>query len=253
MNQQPWYVEYFGEDYLRMHAPVLSPERSEQETSLILERLALPAGSRILDLCCGHGRHSVRLASLGYEVTGLDLSEVLLAAAQAEAEKAGVTVRWVHSDMREIPFEAEFDAVINIFSAFAYLESETEDQKVLEQVFQALKPGGLFLMEIMHRDGIVRRLEPCSITRHPDGLIVLEERQIDLLTSRGEIRVTMIEAGRPHTEYRLFLRLYSLTELAGMLQAAGLSLIGYFGGLDGSELTLDSRQMVLLARKPVGA
>src|SRR2546421_15037 len=80
------------------------------------------------------------------------LCELFLERARAAAGGRGVDVRWVHGDMREIPFAAEFDAVLNLFTAFGYLETDEEDQKVLAGVQKALKPGGRFLMEIIHRD-----------------------------------------------------------------------------------------------------
>jgi len=252
MGEQPWYVEFFGEDYLYLYAPVLTPERTAQETADIVERLRLPRGAKILDLCCGHGRHSIPLAHLGYQVTGQDLSSVFLDKAAAAAAETGAAVRWVRSDMRQVPFEAEFDAVINIFSAFGYLEGQAEDQKVLAQVHKALKPGGLFLLETIHREALMRRFAPSSVSRYPDGLIVLEERDFNLLTSRVEVTVTMLYPTGARTEYSHAMRIYSLTELAGMLEAARLHLEAYYGGLNGSMLTLDSHRMVLLARKPYG-
>ena len=250
MYDVPWYVAFFGEDYLRIYEPLLPPERTERETALIVERLDLPPGSKILDLCCGHGRHSVLLAERGYQVTRQDLSQVFLDRAKANAEKAGVEVRWIQEDMRYIPFEDEFDAVINIFTAFAYLESQAEDQKVLDQVFKALKPGGLFLMETINRDAFMRRFMPYSISHHEDGLIVLEERHFNLLTSRMEVQVTMIQPDGTRSLHGHAMRFYTLTELADMLAAAGLQLAAYHGGLDGSELTLDSHRLVLLGRRP---
>src|SRR5436309_6714365 len=124
MSEAPWYQTFFGEDYLRIYGPFLSPERTEQEVEGIVKLLTLPPGSRILDLCCGHGRHAIPLAQRGYQVTGQDLSDYFLQRAREAAAVQGVQVQWVHHDMRGIPFENEFDAVINIFTAFGYLESE---------------------------------------------------------------------------------------------------------------------------------
>src|SRR5205823_1380100 len=126
------------------------------------------------------------------------------------AEAQNVQVHWVHSDMRNIPFENEFDAVINIFTAFGYLENEEEDQKVLQQVYKALKPGGLFLLETVQRDGLMRHYASQAIRRYPDGLIVLEERRFDLLTSRNEVQVTMLTPDGQRTEYSHSLRVYTL-------------------------------------------
>ncbi len=249
MSDTPWYKAYFGEDYLRIYASFLPPDRTLREVDGIVNLLALPQGSSILDLCCGHGRHAIPLAQRGYQVTGLDLSEVFLRKAETEARAQGVHVHWMHSDMRNIPFEKEFDAAINIFTAFGYLEDQAEDQKVLQQVSQALKPGGLFLLETVHREGLMRHYASEGISRYPDGLIVLEERRFDLLTSRNEVEVTMIYPDGQLREYSHSLRIYTLTELAQMLAVAGLQVKAYYSAWNGSALTIDSFRLILLSQK----
>lgn len=252
MSAPPWYATYFGEDYLRIY-DFLTPALTAWEVEGILHRLALPVGSSILDLCCGHGRHAIALAKHGYRVTGQDLSEVFLCRAQTEAETQGVEIRWIHSDIRNIPFENEFDAVINLFSSFGYLENEDEDRKVLQQVQRALKPQGLFLLETIQREAFLRYFAPHEISRHPDGLIVLEERSFDLLTSRNNARITMLDADGQRTEYHHSVRIYTLTELARMLAQAGLPVQTYYGGLDGRKLSLTSLRQVVLSQKGNGA
>ena len=249
MAGSDWYRRIFNQDYLDRYGPMLPAERTEREVEGIVTLLGLPTGSRILDLCCGHGRHSIPLAERGFRVTGQDLSEVSLARARADAESRGVEVRWVHGDMREIPFDGDLDAVINIFTAFGYLESDEEDQKVLEQVRKALKPGGRFLMEIIHRDSLMKRFSTNGWQRYDDGLLVLEERRMDLLTGRQDVDGLMIYPDGTRAEFDHSLRLYTLSELARMLRAAGLEIEAAYGGLDGSELTLDSRRLAVLARR----
>ena len=232
-----------------MYAPMLTPERTAEDIKGIITLLALPPGSTILDLACGYGRHAIPLAEQGYRVTGLDLSAQFLELARSEAAARGVAVRWVHGDMREIPFADEFDAVVNMFTAFGYLESDDEDQRVLHQVAQALRPGGRFLIELIHRESLMRRFAPTGITRLDDGTLFLEERRFDLLTSRNEVRVTMLDPdGRRRAQHHS-VRIYSLTELARMLAAAGLQVEAHYGGVDGSALTLDSRRLAILSRK----
>ncbi len=248
MSETPWYRTFFGEDYLRIY-DFLTPERTEREVEGIVKLLGLPSGQAILDLCCGHGRHTVSLAKRGYQMTGQDLSTVFLQHAQATSEAQVVPVQWVQSDMRNIPFEGEFDAVINIFTAFGYLESEEEDQQVLHQIHKALKPGGLFLLETMQREALMRGFAPSGIARHADGLFVLEERDFDLLTSRCNVRVTMLHPDGQRREYRHSARIYTLTELARMLTLAGLHVQAYYGGLNGSTLGLNSHRLVVVSAK----
>lgn len=248
MSDTPWYKSFFGEDYLRIY-DFLTPERTELEVKGIIHLLKLPPGSAILDLCCGHGRHSIELAKRGYRVAGQDLSEVFLQHAQSDAEKQGVQVRWVQSDMRNIPFENEFDAVINIFTAFGYLENEDEDQLVLQQIQKALKPGGLFLLETKNREWLMRNFDPGNVVRYEDGLIVFEERDFDMLTDICHVKVTMLHPDGNRQEYGHAARMYSLKDYAHKLTAAGLQIQTCYGGLEGSKLRISSSRLVIIASK----
>lgn len=80
-------------------------------------------------------------------------------------------------------------------------------------------------------------------------LVALEERRFDLLTSRMQVRVTLLPPDGRGQEYEHTERIYSLTELARLLAAAGLQIEAHHGGLDGSPLTLDSRRLAVLSRK----
>ncbi len=245
MSDIPWYKTFFGTDYLRIYSPFLPPERTAREVAGTIKLLNLPPDSSLLDLCCGTGRHALPLAQQGYRVTGLDQNENFLQQAQAEAEAKGIKVRWVQSDMRLIPFENEFDAVINIFTSFGYLEDEDEDLRVLQQIQHALKPGGHFLLETIYQPRVMRNYSPHGIIRYNDGLIVLEERHLDLLGSRNEIGITMLFPEGQRAEHRQSIRVYTLTELVRMLAAVGIQMQAYYGDLDGSPLTLDSRLVIV--------
>jgi len=249
MNTTPWYKTFFNEDYVRVYSPFLTAERTAQEVAAIIHFLELSAGSTILDLCCGYGRHTIPLAQQGYNVVGLDLSEVLLQLARTEADAQEVKVRWIQGDMRTIPFENTLDAVINMFTSFGYLANEAEDLQVLAQIYKALKPGGRFLLETVHQPRVLQSFSPYGILRYDDGLIVLEERRIDLVGSRNEVHITLIFPDGKRSAYHQSMRIYTLTELIRMLTAVGLEVQAYHGGLNGGPVTLDSR-LVIISQKP---
>ena len=125
-----WYVDFFRSDYLNVYGHMFTEERAEKESAFVARTLGLKPGASVLDLCCGQGRHSVQLAKRGFKVTGLDLNAEYLDLASKAAEAAKVTIETVAGDMREIPFENKFDAIVNMYSSFGYLESEAEDLKV---------------------------------------------------------------------------------------------------------------------------
>lgn len=244
----PWYEDFFDHNYLRIYEPFLPAEKNAQEAEQILARLNLAPGNRILDLACGYGRHSIPLAKRGYKITGLDLSATLLTHAQQEATNQQVSVAWEQADMRSIPFKQEFDAVINIFTSFGYFEQEADNLLVLKQIYQALKPDGLLLLDTVYQVRLVRSFTPHSIIHYDDGLTVLEERHFDLQTSRNEVKITLLYPDGKRGEHSHSMRLYTFSELSNLLTAAGFSVQASYGSLDGSPLTMDSR-LVLLAKK----
>ncbi len=249
----PWYVEFFDEVYPEVYASRLSPARTAREASFVLRTLDLNPQDRVLDLCCGQGRHSVALALGGVSVTSQDLSSDYLATAASAARDAGVEIETVCSDMREIPFESTFDGVINMFTAFGYLESDEEDFKVLHQVHKALKPGGKLLIDTINREWVLKNQVPSGARVSPDGTIVVERRNLDLRTSRNTVDLTVVSPdGTRRDVPGHTVRLYTLTEMAGMMDEAGLEFVDVYGEYDGRPYDLDSHRMIVVAERPRG-
>jgi SAM-dependent methyltransferase len=254
-KKQPWYVEFFRDDYVRYWlggelAALVSSERTAQEVAFMEDALALPAGASVLDLCCGHGRHAVALAQKGYRITGLDLSAYHLRLARQAAARAKVDIEWVRADMREIPQEmtGRFDAVINMFTSFGFLESEAEDQKVLDGVARALKPGGKFVIDFINREWVIRQYQEREWKQQGD-VIVLEQRRFDLATGRNTAEATVVEADGSKRSFEVVMRMYTAVELISMLRAAGLRWRRLWGDFDGRDLSLDSRRLIVLSEK----
>ena len=247
--ETPWYTQFFKDDYLRFHTAGLSAELTAHEVDFITRKAALAPGMTILDLCCGHGRVAIELASRGYNVIGQDLSEPSLEKAQADARTAGVSVRWVCSDMRQIAFDAELDACINWFSSFGYLENDEEDLKVLSAVHHALRPGGKFLIDIPNHAWLMRNYLTQGWNETPDGSLVLEDRHFDLLAGRNVIQVTYISPNGERHIARRNVRIYTLVEMIGMLTKVGLKLCDIWGDITGVPYSLSSRRMIVSAEK----
>ncbi|MFA0734827.1 MAG: hypothetical protein OGMRLDGQ_001327 [Candidatus Fervidibacter sp.] len=245
-----WYREFFDDLYLRVYQPLEAPEQVRREVDFIVKALDLPAGAKVLDLCCGQGRHSLELARRGFQVVGVDLSEALLYAARKRAESEGLSVTFLHCDMREIDFADEFDAVINMFTSFGYLESEAEDEKVLGKVAQALKSGGKFLLDVVNRDRLVRDFQAREWHAADEGWLVLEERTFDHLSGRMETRWVCVARDGVRYERLSSVRLYTTSELRTMLERAGLKVTNLFGDYDGSPYSWDSQRLIVVACKP---
>lgn len=247
----PGYMEFFGDDYLGAYRETISPENTVLEAAFVQRALELPPGAELLDLCCGHGRHAVLLALAGFKVTGLDLSGQYLEQAALNAAEAGVELELVHSDMRQVPYLDRFDAVINLFTSFGYLNSDDEDMVVLHQVAKALKPGGRFLIDLINRDWVVSNFIPEEERGNPDGTRYLARRELDLLHSRiqNSFVVTTPDGATRHLN-GLTIRLYTLTEMSRMLAEAGLGFQTVYGGYESEPYSIETRRMIVVAAKP---
>jgi len=119
-----WYEEFFG----GLYAGILGGGERESvapgEARLIRRLLRLRRGMRVLDVPCGMGRIAIPLAEAGMAVTGIDLMPAYLRRARRLARTAGVGVRFMQGDMRDIDFHGEFDAVVNWFGSFGYFDEE---------------------------------------------------------------------------------------------------------------------------------
>lgn len=248
-----WYEEFFGEDYMRFH--LRGGEREEQralsECDFVASALELHPSARVLDLCCGQGRHAVELARRGFNVTGFDLSDFLLGLARDRAEKADVTVNFVRGDMRELPWENAFDAVVLLFTAFGYLETDEEDERSLQAIQVALRPGGLLLIDHHNRERTSSWLgDGRKDWWEGNGHTVLDQEEWDVLRSRITMTRTIIAPHAARRQTGFVLRVYSHSEWLGMFRRVGLEWVRSYGGYDGSDYGHDSRGLIIVARKP---
>lgn len=251
-KSEAWYTRFFERDYLQIYGHAFQTERTELESQFVIQSLGLKPGDSLLDLCCGQGRHALALARTGINVTGVDLSEELLLLARQTATQSALKTEFIKADMRRLPedLNGRFDAVINMFSAFGYLESQDEDQKVLFQVANALKPGGKLMMDLLNREWVIINNEPYVWRNNDDGSTILEHRELDLRNSINHLTFTEIAPdGSRRLASELHMRLYTLTEMSQMLETAGMELISVFGGFNGEEYGVNTRRMILIARR----
>jgi len=241
-----WWEKYFDDNYLKLYSYTESNAVSEVEGVLRMLNINPPA--KILDLCCGFGRHSLVLAQSGFEVTGLDLSEQFLEHARTKAADAALNLTLERCDMREIQHKEEFDAVINLFTAFGLFNTETEDLRVLQGVAKALKPDGQFVIDTVNRDYAVHAGQ-FQTWKMQNGIAILEERFFDFFKSRLEIVHHLIEEGNSRRKLESSFRLYTLREMLDMFAAAGLTLTDVYGNFDGSQYSAQSPRMILVARR----
>ncbi|GAA2209650.1 class I SAM-dependent methyltransferase [Nonomuraea monospora] len=240
----PEFEGLFDDDYLYFFAEHLDA-RADAETDLIWQVLDLRPGLEILDQACGHGRIANRLALRGCHVTGLDSSPVFLDRARQDARALGVTVEYVHGDMRRLPWTGRFDLVVSWFTAFGYF-SDPENRQVLAQAAAALRPGGRMALELNNYSAVVRAFQPSRVIER-NGDLVLDQHELDLLTSRHLVERTIVRDGRQR-KVPYFVRMFTYPELRDWLLAAGFTDVRVVGA-DGGPFTMDSRRMIVVAER----
>jgi SAM-dependent methyltransferase len=236
----------FSDDYPYFYAESIDDEHSDADTAEILSLLELPAGSRILDAPCGHGRIARRLAAAGMEVTGVDLSPAYLARARSDAQMPATALTYVEGDVRRLPVEGPFDAVVCWLNSFGYYD-DTDCHRVLQEFHRVLRPGGKVAIDTMHHDGGVRHFVPAPeavvVQRGDDTMVELSTW--DPVSGRMVIDRTVHRDGCVrHTSY--FVRLPTPPEWVVWLEAAGFRDVTFRAGA-GGPLQLDSWELVVVA------
>jgi len=216
-------------------------EHVSGEVDFLLEKLKEHGfqSGRILDLNCGIGRHSVELGKRGQEVVGTDISPQYIVAAGKKAEEAGVKDRTTFKvvDMREIASklsaEKPFDGIICMWTAFGYYDDDTNDD-ILRQCVRLIKPGGFFALDIINRDWLLSAFADSGYHTVGD-MIVLEERQFDVRTSRNASKWVFLRT-LDETNYKSLKtvtidhRIWSLHELVSLYERAGLEHVATYAG-----------------------
>ena len=245
-------MEWFeDEEFWRALYPYMFPaERFAAAPEQVGQVLALSGctGGKVLDLCCGPGRHAVEFAKSRLEVTGVDRSRFLLDRARERARDAGVSVEWVQEDMRRFRRPAAFDLACNIFTSFGYFADEADDLRVLRNVQESLRDGGVFVIDVISKERLARNWKDSLVTEYADGTLLFQRPQLREDWNRLENEWVLVKDGRSRS-FRFQHTIYSGRELKDRLLACGFQHVQLYGDLEGSCYGLDAQRLVVVARK----
>ncbi|MFM7565543.1 MAG: class I SAM-dependent methyltransferase [Flavobacteriales bacterium] len=242
MDEKEWFASWFDTSYYHL----LYNNRNEHEAHAFINRLVLflelPLGSKVLDLACGKGRHARTLHALGFEVLGTDLSCESIEDAQRTTAEG---LRFQVQDMREpIPGES-FQAVFNLFTSFGYFEDTSENQRVIDSIYQMLLPKGLVVIDFLNAQKVQDTLVPSEhIVR---GDITFEiHREIN----EGKVikRIRFRDKGQPFT-YKEQVQLLRLKDFEQVL-TPHFNILHTFGDYELSAFNAtNSSRLILIAQK----
>jgi SAM-dependent methyltransferase len=243
-----WFEnEEFWRDYYQY---MFSEDRfaaAKDEVTRIME-LTQVRGGRLLDLCCGPGRHAMEFAQRGFAVTGVDRSAFLLDRARQLAQAGGVSVEWINEDMRRFIRPDSFDLVCNLFTSFGYFEDENDDLAVLKNMQQSLRKDGILVIETLGKERLARVWQSAMCFDLPDGSMMVQRPQVRNDWSRVRTEWILVKDGQSKTA--VFEHwIYSGRELKERLLNCGFKQVQLFGSTQGTPYDVDAQRLVAVARK----
>jgi SAM-dependent methyltransferase len=240
-----WYEEWFNdEEYLTVYS-----HRNDQEAQNLIDLILLVnkpfQKSKILDLACGNGRHSIELAKKDFNITGVDLSELLLNIAKQKRDLLGLKINFIQTDMRNLNIFDYFDGVLNLFTSFGYFEEDNENEKVIAQISNALKNNGWFVIDFFNSNFILNNFKPQD-KKITGNLEIIQNRKIH---NKSIVKnISIIKDGK-RKDYFESVKLYRLEDFECFLKKHSLSITHVFGDYAGTPYNENSERLIIFGKK----
>lgn len=216
-----WFETWFDSPYYH----ILYKDRNDTEAQLFMDNLThylnLPEEAKILDLACGKGRHSIYLNKLGYDVTGVDLSENSITEA---SKSSNDSLRFKVHDMR-LRTEEKYDAVFNLFTSFGYFENDEDNFKTLLAIKESLTEYGFAVIDFMNANYVIDNLVP-EETKTVDGIDFYIKRYVQDGHIHKEID---FEDNGQKFHFMEKVRALRLEDFEAMMEKADIYLLDIFG------------------------
>lgn len=230
---------------------MFTPARLQEaatDVDQVVRLASVHSGARVLDLCCGPGRHSVELARRGFVVKGVDRTKAYIERARLRARELGLeSADFAIADMRAFREPNTFDLVINLFTSFGYFDDPTDDCLVMANIYDSLRVGGKLLMDVLGKEVLAGKFR-FHDWYEEGGVLFLEERVLSRDWGWIDSRWIRIE-GAQRTEFGLSHRLYSAAELSGLALQVGFKETRAYGSLEGIPYDHQASRLILLATK----
>jgi SAM-dependent methyltransferase len=261
-SKNPWWSEEYGffgpfymdgdaskDGYLIGKKQSLT-ERTKTEVDGVIKFLSLKSGMSILDCPCGYGRHSIELARQGFEITGSDINSAHLQKAVKHAETKSVDITFNKESMLDLKYSSQFDAVINMFYSFGFFDTDDKNERVLKNFFDALKPGGKFLM---HTDVNIPRIFSGQYKEDEERNLVTGKtlRVIDCYNPETK-RINgawIIKSGGKEERKDYSVRVYMKEEFEELCKKVGFSSVKTYSNWEGMDYSKDAEDMIVVATK----
>jgi len=246
-----WFEDFFHGITLDLWRQAIPPEHTAKEAAFLIKNLACEPGAHLLDIPCGNGRLSFELATHGYRVTGIDISNEFIEEAQSLKTKipddSAARLEFMIGDMRSIEGEGIYDGAYCFGNSFGFMQFENM-AKFLSGVARALKPGGRFIVNTgMAAESLLPDFEEQSCHEVGDITTTIKERY--LATESCVDSEYIFERNGVSESRKARHWIYTTAEIQRMLERAGLEVVECFGSTDGDPFKLGTRELFVVSRK----
>ena len=248
-----WYEELFS-NYAEQYEKQEFVRGTSGEADFIEEEISHNRSSRILDMGCGTGRHSIELARRGCSVTGVDLSESMLARARLKAQSARVEVEFIQADARRLPFLNQFDLVIMLCEgAFPLMETDEMNYMILQSAANALKDKGKFIFTTLNGLFPLFHSVKDFINSNTTGGRS-SANTFDLMTFRETSTFDFVDDDGNSKSVQANERYYVPSEISWLLKSLHFNTVDFYGCKIGAfsrkdTLTTEDLEMLVVAQK----
>lgn len=224
-----WFEDWFNTPYYHILYKDRDFVEAENFITNLTKELQLPTESKIIDLACGKGRHSVFLHELGYEVLGVDLSEESILHNKKFETSTPRSLSFKVHDMRNELYPnispEKVDAVFNLFTSFGYFDEEEDDKKVFQSVKNVLKEGGIFILDFLNEKFVKNTLIPETAVKK-GGIDFKIKKRIE---KNYVIKDIYFEDDGKNYHYFEKVKLSTLEQIKALAESCGFEVIKIWG------------------------
>ncbi len=259
-----WADDYISQSMLQAHLRADSDGASRTHEFIVksakwLGGLAVPVnGKRLLDLGCGPGLYTELFQKQGFTVFGVDISQRSIDYAREHTSKA---IQYSCGNYLEVTFPEEIDLMTIIYCDFGVLNPENR-VVLLKKIFAALKPGGMFVLDVFSRRQYATFCETSSISEYQKGGFwssephILLERRLAYSQDNTYLHQVTVVTGKDKElkHYHIWEHVFTCKELVANLRDVGFGEVEFYGDISGKPMTRNSKTICAVAYKnpPLG-
>jgi len=225
----------------------VTPEQTRKEADFIQKALQVSPPATLLDVPCGNGRLSIELASRGFTLTGVDISEPFLREAQTVSSGNGLKINWELREMRDLPWESHFGGAFCFGNSFGFLD-DRGNSGFLKTIHRVLTSGGRFVLDASSvAENVLPRIQHHTEMQVGD-ILFIEDNRYDHRSGRLETDYTFVRGNQSEKKFGSH-RIYTYRELETLLSEAGFKECQAFGSIDREPFKFGAQGLFFIASK----